>query len=444
MQNTSTDQRLAICGFSANLWLGVTVICVVLALPAAQVVAEWTECIVDAEHDGAGCSTAFSPVTHLPSVAYTGRVSAGGPYGLYYAQNEQGCIWDTHGPLDNVEYDGRDTSLAFSPGTGQPGIAYRSEFGQILYVQRDASGAWQAPEVINIGGDNSNGVSLAFSPTTGEKAIAYHKAWGSDVILHWYAPPGGWVDDVVGAGIWDKGTPSVGFSILGVPAVSYYDGGWGLSCSRYDPVNHVWLAEQIEGAGGGRSSLSFSPVTDEPCVASIGYVIGGTGEVQFSYYDNGNWVRLDSGMLGNDELNIGISLAFDDQNRPRIAFNSGAVTLLAAIDNYLDPPSAVWTFESPLLHQGSGRAYLAIDGPRMGIAVSASDGLRFVRPPAVPGDCDQDGDVDLDDFASFAACVQGPGGGLGLGCGCFDFDDSGDVDLADFAAFQTAFTGPLP
>ena len=56
----------------------------------------------------------------------------------------------------------------------------------------------------------------------------------------------------------------------------------------------------------------------------------------------------------------------------------------------------------------------------------------------VPGD----GDVDLDDFAEFQACLAGPGGGLGQPeCTCFDFDDSGDVNLADFAAFQTAFTG---
>lgn len=59
----------------------------------------------------------------------------------------------------------------------------------------------------------------------------------------------------------------------------------------------------------------------------------------------------------------------------------------------------------------------------------------------VPGDCDYDGDVDLDDFAGFAACLLGPGGGLGMDCNCFDLDGSGDVDLGDFAVFQEAFTG---
>ena len=60
---------------------------------------------------------------------------------------------------------------------------------------------------------------------------------------------------------------------------------------------------------------------------------------------------------------------------------------------------------------------------------------------SVPGDCDGDGDVDLDDFASLDACLLGPGAGLGSGCECFDSDGDGDNDLLDFAAFQVNFTG---
>jgi hypothetical protein len=51
------------------------------------------------------------------------------------------------------------------------------------------------------------------------------------------------------------------------------------------------------------------------------------------------------------------------------------------------------------------------------------------------------GNLDLDDYRNFEACLLGPGGGLGAGCECFDFDSDGDVDLKDFAAFQEAFTG---
>jgi hypothetical protein len=63
----------------------------------------------------------------------------------------------------------------------------------------------------------------------------------------------------------------------------------------------------------------------------------------------------------------------------------------------------------------------------------------------VPGDCDADGDVDLDDLSTYFDCVTGPDGGpLDPECECADFDGDDDVDFADFAAFQLAFTGSAP
>ena len=78
--------------------------------------------------------------------------------------------------------------------------------------------------------------------------------------------------------------------------------------------------------------------------------------------------------------------------------------------------------------------------PGSGGTYSLTGGFWF---ECVPGDCDQDGDVDLDDFTDLQACLLGPGGGLGSGCECFDLDGNGDVDLFDFAEFQVAFGGPL-
>ncbi|MCK4659256.1 MAG: hypothetical protein KAV82_07005 [Phycisphaerae bacterium] len=57
-------------------------------------------------------------------------------------------------------------------------------------------------------------------------------------------------------------------------------------------------------------------------------------------------------------------------------------------------------------------------------------------------DFDQDCDVDLDDYAVFADCLNGPGqpaaGTCPVGVSA-DFDEDGDVDLTDFAAFQEHF-----
>lgn len=63
--------------------------------------------------------------------------------------------------------------------------------------------------------------------------------------------------------------------------------------------------------------------------------------------------------------------------------------------------------------------------------------------PGLPGDCDDDNDVDLDDYVLFPNCLDGPGVPFGLvECNCIDCNTDDDVDLRDFADFQSGFTGP--
>jgi len=59
-------------------------------------------------------------------------------------------------------------------------------------------------------------------------------------------------------------------------------------------------------------------------------------------------------------------------------------------------------------------------------------------------DVDQDGDVDLDDYAEFAGCLSGPGQAPGSVPECldaFDTEGDGDVDLADFRYLQLLIGG---
>ena len=72
------------------------------------------------------------------------------------------------------------------------------------------------------------------------------------------------------------------------------------------------------------------------------------------------------------------------------------------------------------------------------VQYNPNDVTLIVEAPA-PGDCDADGDIALDDYDAFTACLDGPGV-TGAGCECTDFDDDGDADLADFAEFQVVFT----
>lgn len=67
----------------------------------------------------------------------------------------------------------------------------------------------------------------------------------------------------------------------------------------------------------------------------------------------------------------------------------------------------------------------------------------------IPGDFDDDGDVDLDDYAFLADCLAGPNTSptptIATSGDCldaFDFDSDTDVDLSDAGAFQTFFSLP--
>jgi len=62
--------------------------------------------------------------------------------------------------------------------------------------------------------------------------------------------------------------------------------------------------------------------------------------------------------------------------------------------------------------------------------------------PFFPGDADLDGDVDVNDFATFQACFNGPNNAPAqTGCDWMDMDRDGDVDVNDFAVFQACFNG---
>lgn len=69
---------------------------------------------------------------------------------------------------------------------------------------------------------------------------------------------------------------------------------------------------------------------------------------------------------------------------------------------------------------------------------------HFVYTLYLPGNCDGDEDVDMEDFGTFAGCMAGPTQAPATGCECTNCDGDDDVDLADFAQMQAAFTGSQP
>ena len=60
----------------------------------------------------------------------------------------------------------------------------------------------------------------------------------------------------------------------------------------------------------------------------------------------------------------------------------------------------------------------------------------------IPGDCNDDGGVNILDYVDLETCLTGPGASpLTTTCACLDFDDDNDVDLFDFAEFTVMYTG---
>lgn len=65
-------------------------------------------------------------------------------------------------------------------------------------------------------------------------------------------------------------------------------------------------------------------------------------------------------------------------------------------------------------------------------------GFWFETPP---GDCNEDGAVNLLDHLAFVDCLTGPAAGVLISCKCFNTNQDGTVDLRDFAAGQIVFSG---
>lgn len=69
--------------------------------------------------------------------------------------------------------------------------------------------------------------------------------------------------------------------------------------------------------------------------------------------------------------------------------------------------------------------------------------MDLLEGPGGGGDFDGDSDIDADDYAQFASCFTGDGGGpVGPECAAGDFDGDGDIDCADWELFKFVWTDP--
>ncbi len=127
----------------------------------------------------------------------------------------------------------------------------------------------------------------------------------------------------------------------------------------------------------------------------------------------------------------------------------------------LVPSALIITAASALAHAGHTLQWYTVDGGGAMRSTSASLELSGTigQPDAgtmeggsmtltggfwfeiVPGDCTEDGAINLFDSVGRNSCMAGPNASSGAQCQCLDVDGDGDVDLLDAAEFQAGFTG---
>jgi len=150
----------------------------------------------------------------------------------------------------------------------------------------------------------------------------------------------------------------------------------------------------------------------------------------------------DSGLDGlNDSFLDGDALytAFGQLGDPAVVTADGLLVTTVEFVALAESPATTITIPE---ERGLFTRSRVCDGEVPGLEVQGTLGSTTITIVGeISGDCNGDGQVDLDDYVVFEACLLGPDGGLAEGCECLDFDDSGSVDLQDFAAFQTFFTG---
>ncbi len=235
--------------------------------------------------------------------------------------------------------------------------------------------------------------------------------------------------------------------------------------ARWIPSTGLWSPL---GAGMNDTVLAFGSFDDDgdglPTLYAGGRftMAGGLPANRVAHWNGSEWSAIGTGLNGQ----VNALLTFDDDGiGPNVAvmYVGGAFTSAGGADAHgiARWDGAVWSglgsgfgglpalASSPLVSgfaivpgaNGAAPPFLYATGDftTAGDVSSGRIARRSCTNP-VAGDLDADGDIDLSDYALFAACLSGPVEPAEGGCAAADVTSDAHVDLGDFAIVSAAFT----
>ena len=217
------------------------------------------------------------------------------------------------------------------------------------------------------------------------------------------------------------------------------------------------------GLGMNNSVLALAIFDDGtgPAVYAGGkFTVAGTVNANYiARWDGSAWSTLGTGATNGMNERVNALAVFDDGVHGPALYAAGDFTQAGGEYRYYvarwEPSTETWSPLGDGVNDEVQTLGLAEDdapgAPGLylgGFFTSAGDELadhiaRWMGcVTADPGDCDADGDIDVDDYATFQGCITGPtAGGVVPGCECANLDGDVDIDLEDLVAFQNVFSG---
>jgi hypothetical protein len=250
------------------------------------------------------------------------------------------------------------------------------------------------------------------------------------------------------------GTTSIGTGTAGIQPTSINSGTVEVQTGvlAFSNGNYVQTAGQTILNGGG---LAMTGTSAQPVQINGGVLIG-AGTVTGSVSNAGGTVRpgLSAGALnvtsnytqaaaGALEIELGGLAQGTEHDWLNVSGTASlAGTLRVALIGGFTP--ALGQQFVVLSASSVNGTFFTVESLNPGLMANVIYGpttvtLEITAVPAL-GDCDDDGDADLDDYAQFPGCLSGPGVPYDPACECADSNSDGAIDLRDFAALQRSFT----